>query len=171
MEDRFLPRVWTGKEYYYPVFSELGITYENPNKEFSEENLKSFNWVFGWHFGICVQNGDKIEYIRNPSGDIEFDYTLEMPTGLKDKNDKLIYEGDIVKQLRFDKPFSSNRKPKEVFCTIQWDKRNVGFIISPINKREVYNCYERNVTESYFDLEIIGNIHENPELLEKNNEF
>lgn len=152
MEDRFLPRVWSGKEYYYPVFSELGITYENPNKEFSEENIKSFNWVFGWHFGICVQNGDKIEYIHNPSGDIEFDYTLEMPTGLKDKNGKLIYEGDIVKHYALNE--TNN---KVLICLF----KNGCFLFDNPNGTSF------NFVDSVNPIEIIGNIHENPELLEK----
>lgn len=155
MEDRFLPRVWTGKEYYYPVFSELGITYENPNKEFSEENIKSFNWVFGWHFGICVQNGDKIEYIRNPSGDIEFDYTLEMPTGLKDKNGKLIYEGDIL----------GNEKLMSDVGVIKYEDETCRYIFERHCVNECFNKWWAD------NLIVIGNIHENPKLLEKNNEF
>ena len=37
----YLPRVWTEETgYYYPCFSELGLTYENPNLEFNEENVQ-----------------------------------------------------------------------------------------------------------------------------------
>lgn len=94
-----LPRVWTGEEYFYPVFSELGITYENPDKEFTEENIKPLHWAFGWHFGAFVKDEnskDGYKYIQNPDGDINYDYELERCTGKTDKQQQLIYENDVV---------------------------------------------------------------------------
>ena len=94
-----LPRVWTEEGYYYPVFSELGITYDNPDKEYTEENIKSLNWAFGWHFGKFVkdeQSKDGYKYIQNPDGNINFDYIIEQCTNKKDTNNNLIYENDIV---------------------------------------------------------------------------
>lgn len=29
LQDRFFPRVWDGKKYWYPIYNELGITYES----------------------------------------------------------------------------------------------------------------------------------------------
>ena len=58
--DRFLPRVWTENGYYYPIKSELGITYENDKfngdwNEFKDlvsleryalENFKDYDFIW-----------------------------------------------------------------------------------------------------------------------------
>ena len=74
---------------------------------------------------------------------------LEQCTGLKDKNGRLIYEGDIVEYT-----FYANR----ALYGNYGDYKYKGVI-----RRET-NGFN---TESYADkIEVIGNIHENPELLE-----
>jgi uncharacterized phage protein (TIGR01671 family) len=66
-------------------------------------------------------------------------------TGLKDKNGKLIYEGDVVKETLTD--FIN----KEIITVVKWDKLNASY-----NFENLQNC----------EREVIGNIYENPELLE-----
>ena len=73
---------------------------------------------------------------------------LEQCTGLKDINSKLIYEGDIVNTSNFGK------------CFIEWADDEAGFTLHSIETVNYYSIYCCN------DFEIIGNIHENPELLE-----
>lgn len=80
---------------------------------------------------------------------------LEQCTGLKDKNGKLIYEGDIVKYHVIKK--SSFPIEREVLA---FKTKKVTFkkgYFSPIFNLDLN------------DVEIIGNIHENSELLEDNN--
>lgn len=73
-------------------------------------------------------------------------YDLEQCTGLKDKNGKLIYEGDIVEVPVLYNGIPTGKKQR---CKVYY-------------KHGAFNIY---AVKSEF-LKVIGNIHENPELLE-----
>lgn len=75
-------------------------------------------------------------------------------TGLLDKNGKEIYEGDIVKE---EGSCQSGTYHWENFYKIECDAPNGGF-----NLRDAEGEYEELF---YQDIEVIGNIYENPELL------
>ena len=138
IDDRFLPRVWTDKGYYYPIFSELGITYENKNLPFTKENLKDINWAFRWHFNHFNENVD-MEYIN----------TLEQCTGLNDKNGRLIYAGDILGNKDFMSDVALLKYNNEKCCYI-------------LERRSVDERFNKWWADR---LMVIGNIHENKELL------
>lgn len=78
---------------------------------------------------------------------------LEQYTGLKDKNGKEIYEGDI-----FEDDYNGG------YEVVKWIDERAAFCLC-------YMGYERDVEEFYTrytnEMEVIGNIHENPELLEE----
>ena len=100
--------------------------------------------------------------------------------GSHDKEVKEIYEGDIVKwkeQVDEDKSVISN---EYIFGLVLWDKEECRFIVSQITKGkwsyEVEDHIFEHDTEFYSydgaefnwkELEVIGNIYENPELYDK----
>ena len=79
-------------------------------------------------------------------------------TGLKDKNDKEIYEGDIV----LVKPGGTSTWYKTVVKF-----KEGAFIASLIDGEDYIYIFNRGFDSN--DFEILGNVYENPELLEENN--
>ena len=91
---------------------------------------------------------DFISYAVDPS-------TVCQYTGLKDKNGKRIFEGDVAKVLQ--------GKDKDIAYV---GFENGAFMLYP----KTGNIYERTLWEYWYndwDVEVIGNITDNPELLEK----
>lgn len=80
------------------------------------------------------------------------DCELMQYTGLKDKNGKEIYEGDIV----------SWRGESDTFV-IEWVDLDASFAAADKSTGKTHYDY---IMTSLGDAEILGNIYENPELLE-----
>ena len=103
---------------------------------------------------VTVHRGYEIASDRN----LDF-IELMQYTGLKDKNGKEIYEGDII-EIR-----GQNYK---YIAEIIWDDEKAGYDLKEINTS--IPDYLLNMPELFVDrisqIKVIGNIYENPELLE-----
>lgn len=91
--------------------------------------------------------------IDAPGEGDQLDIVAMQYTGLKDKNDKEIYEGDIVEYWYSNRngAWKYRKEVKYIICCYGVTTYNGFTIISDINRK----C------------KVIGNIHENPELLKE----
>ena len=150
MQDRFKFRVWDRihKKYIYCDF----VGFCSVDK--SGKGLKKI--IFRPSGVDQLLNEGKIFYAN------EEDVVVEQCTGLKDKNGKLIFEGDIVK---------ARNPSKTVYdkLTVTYEIFSSAFMMSNGDKLKNY-LGVFFAKDWCWDIEVIGNIHENPELLEKKND-
>ena len=88
------------------------------------------------------------------------DFVIEQCTGLSDANGRLVYEGDIIESI--DKDGEPTRH------VIEWNNDFVRFEAVLLPKHEWKEDGWIISTElfKFFRKRVVGNIHENPELLE-----
>jgi len=101
--------------------------------------------------------------------DAEDSYAVLMQfTGLLDKNGKEICEGDIVEWVTWNEYFSKDGEPMEPF-------RRKMIVVFRNGAFQMKEKLPIPLTPNYWDIfydgdiEIIGNVYENPELLEEEN--
>jgi len=110
-----------------------------------------FNYVISEPFEFSPTMND-------PCGGVDMHYyvvdekTIGEFTGLTDKNVVDIYEGDIIEF----------KKESRVDCVVVKYSKEYGFepVQIPCDFDEIMPCMD--------DVELIGNIHQNPELMEQN---
>lgn len=126
-------RAWWGEEMFYSPMKEGKYAPDI----FDDIYIKPDGRIFDFNSYTEI-NGGILE--ENNSGIILMQFT-----GLKDKNGKEIYEGDIFTCK------DQNYTESVIFLE--------GCFVSDFNKIEISNSIQ------YENIEIIGNIYENPELL------
>ena len=82
--------------------------------------------------------------------------TIEQSTGLKDKNGKEIFEGDIL-AIETDEGILN--------LNIFWDSKHALFMFES-KKYNEKDLLAELVEDNTYPFEIVGNIYENPEMLE-----
>lgn len=145
MQDRFKFRIWDKEQ----------------NKYFSFEDFKRFDVEFNFD---PTTNEVVCEYDKNR-------YIVLSSTGLKDKNGKLIYEGDVLDLYVSSKKLYRYEVKYEIgsFMLVSQDEI--------FDFPNVWNDYVYPLSQLYYEYqneencidecEVIGNIYENPELLEQ----
>lgn len=107
---------------------------------------------------VCGLNGTKD--VKNIAWD---DCNILQCTGLEDKNGKLIYEGDIL----FEKCINVIY-PDGKFWLVKWNDKHAEFyidLINPVIGGHLTNQW--HLARHDLDYKVVGNIYENPELLNK----
>lgn len=123
---------------------------------FRGKRIDSGEWVYGTMYKIAKDLNPFILTGGKWGCSYQVDEeTVGQYTGLKDKNGKRIFAGDVAKVLQ--------GKDKDIAYV---GFENGAFMLYP----KTGNIYERTLWEYWYndwDVEVIGNITDNPELLEK----
>lgn len=124
---------------------------------YSNTQTGKLDWVYGdlvhypEHIGkhkIVCEGGVQFEVLASTIGQF---------TGLLDKNGREIYEGDIVR-TKYGRP-----------CEVKWLSTPcfVGFDLSPKMAFSKFKAPDHYDLYSPENLEVIGNVYDNPKLLEE----
>ena len=120
------------------------------DKKCKQEDLQMFSWEE-------MKDTQMNDFFSNHNKR----YKLMQYTGLKDKNGMEVYEGDIVREQR--------KRFKDKHFVAKWNNGIGSYTFKPVDKSATsWPCFNIGTVEN---LEVVGNIYENPELLKETNKL
>ena len=111
-----------------------------------DKTMKRYKPFDGEHDTMLISRDGKIDYYNLQNGSGFDEYILEQFTGILDKNGKRIFEGDKIKLT-------------QGIGTVEWFKTQGRFMIWLLKSNKFVSLLSGTTYE------VIGNIHDNPELL------
>ena len=126
----------------------------NPKfRAWAEEGKVMYYDVYTFKDDTLLLKYDEFAFDEVPASD----FILMQSTGLKDKNGKEIFEGDVVKY-----EVGRNTVTEEV----AYDKNFAGFGVRDADTDIIFTFLQLADVVDLISLEVVGNKYENPELLE-----
>ena len=136
-------RVWDNQEKVYLNKKDIAI-----------DNLGNI-----FIFEVCDDNDADLWHVRILSDPDNERYVIEQTTGLTDKNGTEIFESDIVKYYPHH---------RGVPYRVYWADKSAKFLIGRDGViGQSFSDIMHSLNTGRIALEVVGNVHENPELLEE----
>ena len=126
--------------------------------QFIRSGVKGNDWIIFISDKFPLSN-EETNPFSNPNPYCALQLEIMQYTGFKDKNGTCIYEGDILSSKSDGSNGYDIWDYKDILpIIVKWD--NTGFNM-------LSNLFEKESIYSFKHIEVIGNIYDNPELLDK----
>ena len=122
-------------------------------RAWTEEGEVMYYDVYPFRNDTLLLSYDEIAFDEVPASD----FILMQSTGLKDKNGKEIFEGDVVKYEVGRYTYTEE---------VAYDKNFAGFGVKDADANIIFTVGELVEDIDLSSLEVVGNIYNNPGLLE-----
>lgn len=109
------------------------------------DRCKFYHWIYIGFVGVTINGLENVKFEVDPK-------TVGQYTGLKDSTGKRIFEGDVIENKDDEGGYTN--------FVIEWINQEAGFFARYIDKKHGENLLNLG------DYKAIGNIHDNPELME-----